>query len=252
MESINSTLEYAKTVINAKSPAGLENFIFLNCSHVSILRSLFAELKLRLDSAIQACDAVFALAKMDGELWCRGTDIDSCDIRKLAERCEYAITNPDALHDYTNFLLAQDSAADCGLGRVLSAFTDAGEDYRDLVGATEFVFFRSCAERVLQSDPQLRNHSGASNEHLRKQFQRLDREFLMLRRKLPTSTPPGKSSRASSPTFRPCSIIASAAASGLATNMGSCTRRYRRLRHWTPATNLDLEITSDIYLRFCL
>ncbi len=184
MQGIAATLEYAKTVINAKYPAGLESFIFSDCSYVSILRSLFAELKLRLDSAIQACDAVFALAKMDGELWCGGTDIDSCDIRKLAERCEYAITNPDALHDYTNFLLAQDSAADCGLGPVLSAFTNAGEDYRDLVGATEFVFFRSCAERVLQSDPQLRNHSGASHEHLRKQFQRLDREFLILRRKL--------------------------------------------------------------------
>ena len=96
----------------------------------------------------------------------------------------FAIWGAEALHDYTNFLLAQDSAADCGIGPVLSAFSAAGEDYRDLVGATDFVFFRSCAEKLLLNDPQLRNHSGTSHEHLRKQFQRLDREFLALRRQL--------------------------------------------------------------------
>jgi very-short-patch-repair endonuclease len=184
MQAIAATLEYANTVTNASYPVGLESFIFSDSARIPTVRSLFADLKLRLQSAIQACSAVFALAKMDAELWCGRADIDACDISKLVERCGYAIHNPDALHDYTNFLLAQDAAADCGLGPVLSAFATAGEDYRNLVGGTEFVFFRSCAETVLQNEPQLRNHSGASHEHLRKQFQRLDREFLTLQRKL--------------------------------------------------------------------
>jgi superfamily I DNA and/or RNA helicase/very-short-patch-repair endonuclease len=184
MEGIAITLEYAHTVISAKYPVGFENFIFVNSSYVPTLHSFFAELKLRVQAAVDASNLVFGLAKMDAELWCGQATVNDCDLSKLVERCAYAIDNPEALHDYTNFLLAQDSAADCGIGPVLSAFSAAGEDYRDLVAATDFVFFRSCAEKLLLNDPQLRNHSGTSHEHLRKQFQRLDRESLALRRQL--------------------------------------------------------------------
>jgi very-short-patch-repair endonuclease len=184
MHAMAATLDYANTIVSTTFPEELESFIFSSNTHASGLRSLFFELKLRLQSAAQACSSVCTIAKMDVELWCGKTDISTCTISTLIERCAYAIDHPDALHDYTNFLLAQDAAADCGLGPVLSAFGSAGEDFRHLVGATEFVFFRSCAEKVLQNDPQLRNHTGASHEHLRKQFQRLDREFLSLRRQL--------------------------------------------------------------------
>jgi very-short-patch-repair endonuclease len=190
---ISVTLEYAHSVINAKYPSGLENFLFSNSSYVPTVRSFFAELKLRLEAAVNASDLVFGFAKMDAELWCGQANVNDCDISKLVGRCTYAIDNPEALHDYTNFLLAQDSAADCGIGPVLSAFSAAGEDYRDLVGATDFVFFRSCAEKLLLNDSQLRNHSGTSHEHLRKQFQRLDREFLALRRQLLASKLCGRS-----------------------------------------------------------
>src|SRR5207248_7111313 len=71
-----------------------------------------------------------------------------------------------------------------GLGPILTAFTATDEDYRDLATATEFVFYRSCAEQILEHDPRLKSHSGASHEHLRKQFARLDREYLALRRQL--------------------------------------------------------------------
>jgi len=57
-----------------------------------------------------------------------------------------------------------------------------------------------------------------------------------------TSTPPGRSCGASSPTLRPCSKIASAEASGWAASSGSYTCQYSRLKHWTPATNFDLGI----------
>lgn len=184
MHALTATLEYANTIVSTKLPAGLETFIFSDSTHIRELRSLFFDLKLRLQSAAQACTSVCTLAKMDVELWCGKTDIDTCDISELIQRCEYATVNPEALHDYTNFLLAQDAAAECGIGSVLSAFGSAGEDYKELVRATEFVFFRSSAEKVLENDPQLRSHSGASHDHLRKQFQRLDREFLSLRRQL--------------------------------------------------------------------
>jgi very-short-patch-repair endonuclease len=184
MRAVSTTLDYAHTVINTKYPEGVENFIFSDGAHVPALRSLFIELSHRLQVAVEACNSVFSLAKMDAESWCGHTNVNACDLPRLIERCGYAIRHPDALNDYTNFLIAQDAAADCGLGPVLSAFATAGEDYRELVGATEFVFFRSCAEQILQNEPQLRTHSGASHEHLRKQFQRLDREFLTLRRKL--------------------------------------------------------------------
>lgn len=184
MHALAATLEYASTIVSTNFPAGLESFLFANSTHIPELRALFFELKLRTQSATQACSSVCMLAKMDIELWCGKADINKCDVSMLIQRCEYATNSPEALHDYTNFLLAQDDAAECGIGPVLSAFGSAGEDYRDLLRATEFVFFRSCAEKLLENDPQLRNHSGASHEHLRKQFQRLDREFLSLRRQL--------------------------------------------------------------------
>src|SRR5581483_443455 len=50
--------------------------------------------------------------------------------------------------------------------------------------ATEFVFYRSAAEQVLNADPRLRRHSGSTHDQLRAQYQRLDREFIGLRRQL--------------------------------------------------------------------
>jgi very-short-patch-repair endonuclease len=182
MSGVSATLDYADCVLNAMVPSCVEQFIFADTAHLTLLRSLFLELREKLRLTDESCQAVFLVGKIDTELWCGESVITACDISRLIERCNYALSEPAALNDYTNFLLAEEAGADAGLGPVLSAFAAAQEDYRELSGATEFVFYRSCAEQVLEIDPRLRNHSGASHEHLRKQYQRLDREYLSLRR----------------------------------------------------------------------
>ena len=183
-DGIRATLDYGKIVFDSKFSSGLENFILSDSAHILLLRSLFAELRHKLRMADESARAAFLVGKIDAAMWCGQQDVAKCDLAGIIERCNYALSHPDALHDYTNFLLAEYAAADAGLGPVLAAFAAVEEDYRDLLAATEFVFYRSCADQLLEVDPRLRNHSGASHEQLRKQYQRLDREYLALRRQL--------------------------------------------------------------------
>ena len=62
-----------------------------------------------------------------------------------------------------------------------------------------------------------------------------------------TATRHGNICCASRPTSCPWSMIACPDSSGRAASSGSCTIKYRRLRHCTPATNLDFEMSiSDL------
>jgi hypothetical protein len=67
MEDVASTLEYAATITNAKYSTGLEEFIFADSANVPILRSLFADLRLKIESAAHAASVVFTLGKMDAD-----------------------------------------------------------------------------------------------------------------------------------------------------------------------------------------
>jgi very-short-patch-repair endonuclease len=128
-------------------------------------------------------DEANKLAQIDSTLWCGTESFDQAPLHQLFARNARALEHVSALRDYLNFLLAEDAASDQGIGPVLSAYTIAGLDYCHLARAVELVFFRSAAEAVLNADPRLRRHSGATHQELRSQFRGLDREYLELRRK---------------------------------------------------------------------
>ena len=137
-----------------------------------------------MSAVAQAVGKAEQIAKLDWQLWARCAEASSADLRVMSEGFMRAIEHASRLQDYLNFLLAEDVASESGLGPVLSAFIGANEDYHDLAAAADFVFYRSAAEQVLNSDPRLRRHSGSTHDQLRGQYQQLDKEFIAFRRKL--------------------------------------------------------------------
>ncbi len=183
LDAVTATLEFADLVASMALPPGLIAYLFEHPDHVIQIQSsagailgACSELSLRTNEANE-------LAQIDSALWCRRETFDKAPLQQLLDRNLRALQHVAALRDYLNFLLAEDAACDQGVGPVLASYSGVGLDYRNLTRAVEFVFYRSVAEAVLNSDPRLRRHSGATHQELRKQFQALDREYLEVRRK---------------------------------------------------------------------
>ena len=186
--AILSTLEYAMSIAQSGLPSQIINFLFADLEHVSWLKLQCDSLVERVTQCRVAAAQVLDLAKLDSELWCGCGKIEDADAKHLARRCRYAAENGPVLQDYMNFLLAEDSAIEAGIGPVLNAYVTDKQDYHHLVEATDFVFYKSAAQQIVDADPRLRKHSGATHQQLREQYQELDREFLQLRRRQLAST----------------------------------------------------------------
>jgi very-short-patch-repair endonuclease len=184
LRQLTETLGYARLINSAKLPPELALWICHEIGNLRQLKDSTIELSGQLECYFRALQQVEQIAILDWQLWCQCSDGVSANLRVLKDRFARAVDHTSTLQDYVTFLLAEDSAIDCGLGPVLSAFLNSKEDYRDLAKASDFVFFRSAAEEILNADPSLRKHSGSSHDQLRAQYRQLDREFIALRRQL--------------------------------------------------------------------
>ena len=184
LEALVATLQFAEGIAATKLNEGLRSWLLKELSNTLNLRLAFSEISAKLQRALRAVVAADEIAKFDWELWCQCEGARAADIKQLQERFRRATEHSRLLQDYLNFLLAEDRASECGIGPVLAAFTTAKQEYRQLTSAVDYVFYRSAAEQILNLDPRLRRHSGASHDQLRAQFQELDREFIDLRRRL--------------------------------------------------------------------
>lgn len=188
LRSLTATLNYADDVSTWALPKVIIEWIFADPEHVAELQSA-ARGMLRHCAAVDARgEEVNALANLDAGLWCGTDSFANAPLNQLLDRNQRAAKHVSALRDYLNFLLAEDAACDQGIGPVLAVYSAVNRDYDHLSQAVEFVFYRSAAEAVLNADPQLRRHSGATHQELRKQFRALDREYLELRREQLAST----------------------------------------------------------------
>jgi len=181
---LRSTNSYASSLANLSAPSGLIDWLFGSLENITSGREMFGALAAAIAQGKGAAKRFDELAKLDPSLWCGKSDLDDAPLASLTDRCRRATAAPLALRDYGSFLLAEDAACDAGLGPVLKAYLEAEADYRHLEQAADLVFYRSVAEQVLNYDPRLKRHSGATHDQLRKQYQQLDREFLKLRRTL--------------------------------------------------------------------
>jgi very-short-patch-repair endonuclease len=108
--------------------------------------------------------------------------LDDTLVETLRKRIGYALANPDALHPYLDFLRIEGKAKSSALEPILKHLETIPSPYAQLGEAYDFIFFRSCAESILSTDPKLRSHSGVTHEQLRKRYQQLDRKVMDLRR----------------------------------------------------------------------
>lgn len=181
---VKATNLYANVLAKLPVPCSLADWLFASVENITKGHELFNELAGKLTTSKEAAKKFDALAKLDELLWCGNGNLDDVPVTPLIYRCKRAEAVPSALRDYVSFLLAEDNACDAGLGPVLKAYLNADVDYSQLEQAADLVFFRSAAEQILNDDPRLKRHSGATHEQLRKQYQLLDREFLKLRQNL--------------------------------------------------------------------
>lgn len=182
-DALRSTLTFADSVASLDLFQAFIQHFFDKPENIVSVRASADEL-LRKSSAItESATLVNSVAQLDPELWSGAESFDLVPLQNLFERNKCALEHLAALRDYLSFLLAEDAAIDQGIGPVLSVYSDGDEDYRNLAKAVEFVFYRSAAEAILNNDPRLRRHSGATHQELRNQFRILDREYLELKRK---------------------------------------------------------------------
>lgn len=183
-DDIKATYLCATVLMKLPVPCSLTDWLFASVDNIKTGRELADTLARAIASSKEAGRQFAALAELDEALWCGSSDFDDLPLTALIDRCKRAENASSSLREYLSFLLAEDNASDAGLGPVLRAYLDADAEYSQLEQAADLVFYRSAAEQILNDDPRLKRHSGATHEQIRRQYQQLDREFLKLRRNL--------------------------------------------------------------------
>lgn len=183
VDVLTATLDFAESVTVCALPKGFVEYFFADPAHIREIQCAAKEILDGCSALALRVGEANTLAQIDSMLWCNAESFDKAPLQQLLIRNALALQHVSALRDYLNFLLAEDAACDQEIGPVLSIYFSAGLDYQNLAKAVEFVFFRSAAETVLNGDPRLRRHSGATHQELRNQFRALDREYLEVRRK---------------------------------------------------------------------
>jgi very-short-patch-repair endonuclease len=134
-------------------------------------------------STVCGCQTqVFRLARLECQVWIGSPNLDATSIEMIQARINYSLDNRDALQPYLDFLRIELVAKASPLVPVLGPLQEAAGDYGLLPDAFEFIFYRSCAEKLLREDSKLSSHSGSTHEQLRKRYQQLDRKKMELRR----------------------------------------------------------------------
>ncbi|MGH9508370.1 MAG: DUF4011 domain-containing protein, partial [Terriglobales bacterium] len=180
---IVATLRHAEALAGAAGATLIRSFVFADVSNTARARAEVRKVLTEAHSTVEAMQRFVDMGSIDLSVWCGVATLGDVDVVQFLERCERAEASIESIPDYITFLLAEDEACYLGCGPVLQAFVDAVEDYHHLRQAVELLFYRSAAEQILDLHPSLKKHSGSSHEHLRQQYQELDRQHLKLRRR---------------------------------------------------------------------
>lgn len=182
--ALQATLTHSKRIRAAELPGDMKTWLHGSPGRSSQLQEWANRLNLEATEEYEARTSFSELANLNASLWAGGPSLEAVPFSQLIARCQRAAGNVPALRDYISFLLAERAARQTGLGPVLDAYVHADQDYHSLGEAVELVFFRSAAEQTLNAAPKLKRLSGSTHEQLRLRYQRLDREYIELRRKL--------------------------------------------------------------------
>jgi very-short-patch-repair endonuclease len=184
IEVLEVTLRFLEAMENTVMPRSVRAEIYRGSARafLEVLKKHVSVVTEALNESANHKRTVKELGRLNERAWAGCDDLDDTIIEILKERIDHALANPDALQPYLDFLRIEGKAKSSALDPLLRHLEGTALPYAQLGEAYDFVFFRSCAESVLSTDPKLRSHSGVTHEQLRKRYQQLDRRVMDLRR----------------------------------------------------------------------
>jgi len=182
---VGATLERAKAVIDSKLPRPTVQWL-MHQDHAARVKAL-AEMTTAIETAITIEDAARqrtdSLLQLNPVAWC-GCAFEEASIESLSEKAKRAASSPDDLEKQVALLSTEEEANHLGLRDLIDLWTRQGLRYREVAWAVEAAFYRSAAEKLMRQHPELARHTGNSHEQVRARFQQLDKEILVLNRRL--------------------------------------------------------------------
>ena len=200
-EIFKTAMKFVEAVTAADLPRSVQAEVLCGSAGTVLdeLRTRARDLREALNEAASHKQVVNELARLNARLWIGCDDLDEAAIEHAKARIDYALANQSALQPYFDFLRVESRAKSSSLRAILKHLEGAAVPYAQLGDVYDFIFFRSCADSVLSTDPKLGSHSGVTHEQLRKRYQQLDRKIMELRRReiarklMDVGIPPGNS-----------------------------------------------------------
>ena len=116
----------------------------------------------------------------NGDLWRKPSAGSLPEWRAAAAR---AIDSPETLQDWVNFIRCRVEGEQYGMTSLMAIAENASAKPEHLVAAFRFVFYNALAKQVLSGNPALWEFSGDTQDKIREQFARTDRDVIVMQRK---------------------------------------------------------------------
>ena len=101
----------------------------------------------------------------------------------IQARCDRALAEPEALPPWLDFLRARDQVEQAGLQDLCELAEARNIQIEDLLPAYRFAFYNTLTRSIFEDRPELRRFTGLTQEAVREQFIRYDKEVINLNRR---------------------------------------------------------------------
>ena len=141
-------------------------------------RALLSDLVVAMKGIVQLAEKLARASH--GEFWHKRAAESLLEWRAAAVK---ALGAPEALQDWVNLERCRVEGEPYGLASLTALADDGSIKPEHLAAGFDFVFYNTLAKHVLSRNPALWEFSGDSQEKIRQQFARIDRDVIVLQRK---------------------------------------------------------------------
>jgi very-short-patch-repair endonuclease len=174
---LKATIDYVEAVVSVKLPPA--TFDWLVCEdHSARVKQLrgWLEQACRLGVVLSGLrDDIRTLTR--SEQWQRD---EGESVERAAIRASEALTRKEKLSQWLHFLHLRGQAAEAGLSKLTGLIDSSRLEPRQLVQAFRFCFFNTLARSAFTEHPELFSFSGITQEQIRDQFAKADKQAIRL------------------------------------------------------------------------
>jgi very-short-patch-repair endonuclease/DNA polymerase III delta prime subunit len=146
--------------------------------YLAELRSRLADLQIIMRRIVQLAETLTSLS--NGDLWRRRPADSLADWRAAAVE---SLNNRDALQAWSDFMRCRMEGEQYGIAYLTAIAEDGSIKPEHIAAGFTFTFYNTLAKNVLSGNPALWAFSGATQEEIRQQFARADKDVIVLQRK---------------------------------------------------------------------